>query len=90
MFTPEERNQLLAELTAAARGLDSLPAEFTAAVSMALVRSLEVSELVRAFRVALGALITEIRTVDAGLAERLRAPLTELAAPLTELAAGPH
>jgi predicted nucleotidyltransferase len=63
------------------RGMDSLPPEVTAALTGALVRSLDVSELARAFGVAVEALLTEIGQADAGLAERLALPLRELAGP---------
>ena len=60
------------------RGIDSLPPEVTAAVSGGLVRSLDAAELRRAFGVVTGALIAEIERADAGLANRLAAPLKEL------------
>ena len=65
--------------TAQARGMDRLPPAATAAVAGALVRSLDIGELVRAFRVAAEALLAEAGQVDAGLADRLAATLRELA-----------
>jgi hypothetical protein len=61
------------------RGMDRLPPAATAAVAGALVRSLDISELARAFRVATKALLAEAGEVDAGLADRLAATLRELA-----------
>jgi hypothetical protein len=61
------------------RGMDRLPAEVTGPLTGALVRSLEVAELGRAFRVATQVLLTEIGAVDAVLAERLSRTLRELA-----------
>lgn len=62
------------------RGMDQLPPDATAAVSGALVRSLEPGELGRAFRVAIQALLGEIARADSGLATRLADTLAELAA----------
>ena len=61
------------------RGIDRLPPEYTAAAAAGLVRSLDAVELRRAFGVVTEALIAEIELTDAGLAERLTAPLRELA-----------
>jgi hypothetical protein len=61
------------------RGMDCLPPAATPAVAGALVRSLDISELARAFRVATEALLAEAGQVDAGLADRLAATLRELA-----------
>jgi hypothetical protein len=61
------------------RGMDSLPPVATEAVTGALVRSLDISELARAFRVATETLLAEIGQADAGLAGRLAYPLRELA-----------
>jgi predicted nucleotidyltransferase len=60
------------------RGIDSLPPEATAAVAAGLVRSLDTAELRRAFGVVTEALIAEIERADAGLADRLAAPIREL------------
>jgi hypothetical protein len=60
------------------RGIDSLPAQATAAIAGALIRSLDTTELRRAFGVVSDALIAETERVDAGLANRLAAPLREL------------
>ncbi|MDQ3714957.1 MAG: nucleotidyltransferase domain-containing protein [Actinomycetota bacterium] len=61
------------------RGMDSLPLEITAGLTEALVGSLDIAELRRAFRVAGEALLTEISQVDPELASRLAGPLAELA-----------
>ncbi len=60
------------------RGMDSLPPEITAGLTGALVCSLDVAELRRAFGVISEALLAEIERVDAGLANRLAGPLKEL------------
>ena len=60
------------------RGIDRLPPEATAAVAAGLVRSLDAAELRRAFGVVTEALIAEVERADAGLADRLAAPLREL------------
>jgi hypothetical protein len=60
------------------RGIDRLPPGATAAVAGALVRSLDAAELGRAFGIVSEALIAEAERVDAGLANRLAAPLREL------------
>jgi len=65
--------------TVQGRGMDRLPAEITAPVAGALVRSLEIDELRRAFGVACAALIAEIERFDANLAQRLAPALRELA-----------
>jgi hypothetical protein len=62
------------------RGIDALPPEATAAVAAGLVRSLDAAELRRAFAAVTDALIAEAGRADAGLADRLRAPLKELTA----------
>jgi hypothetical protein len=61
------------------RGMDNLPPDATAAINGALVRSLDVSELARAFRVATEALLAEAGQVDASLADQLADTLRELA-----------
>jgi hypothetical protein len=61
-----------------ARGIDSLPPEATAAVTDALVRSLDAAELRRAFVAVTDALVAEIERADPGLAGRLAPPLREL------------
>jgi hypothetical protein len=61
------------------RGMDKLPPAATAAIAGALVRSLAVSELARAFRVATEGLLAETGQVDAHLADRLAGTLRELA-----------
>jgi hypothetical protein len=60
------------------RGLDDLPQQVTAALTAALVRSLDIAELRRAFVVITRALLDEIQRVDAALADRLAGPLAEL------------
>lgn len=64
-----------------ARGADELRSEVTAPLEAALAGSLERGELARAFRAVTDALLAEIRQVDSDLADRLAAPLAELAAP---------
>lgn len=66
--------------TAHARGADSLPDDAAAQFDGTLVRQLELGELYRAFRVALNALLAEIRSVDPELARRLDDPPASLAA----------
>ncbi|MGH7869180.1 MAG: nucleotidyltransferase domain-containing protein, partial [Candidatus Dormibacteraceae bacterium] len=61
------------------RGMDNLPLEITAALTGALVRSLDIAELSRAFGVISEALLAEIEQVDASLGNRLKGPLRELA-----------
>jgi hypothetical protein len=60
------------------RGIDSLPPEATAALAGALIRSLDIAELRRAFGVVSDALIAETERADAGLANQLAVPLREL------------
>jgi predicted nucleotidyltransferase len=60
------------------RGIDSLPPEATAALAGALIRSLDITELRRAFGVVSDALIAETERADAGLANQLAVPLREL------------
>jgi predicted nucleotidyltransferase len=61
------------------RGVDRLPAEVTAPLEAALVRSLDTEELRRAFRAATEALLQEAWNLDPDLAGRLGGPLKELA-----------
>ncbi len=61
------------------RGMDNLPPEATVAVAPALVRSLDIPELKRAFAAITQALLVETERTDAGLADRLTEPLRELA-----------
>ncbi|HEY0603004.1 MAG TPA: hypothetical protein VGD58_08830 [Herpetosiphonaceae bacterium] len=63
------------------RGIDRLPPEATAALSTALVRSLDAAELSRAFGVVSEALLDEIQRVDVELANRLAAVVRALANP---------
>jgi hypothetical protein len=60
------------------RGIDQLPDGVRAQLESSLVRQLDTTELVRAFRVATNGLLSEIRSVHAELAGRLQATLTEL------------
>lgn len=60
------------------RGIDLLPVDSTAPLAGALVCSLDINELRRAFGLVGEALLAEIEHVDAGLATRLAGPLTEL------------
>ncbi|MDQ4132094.1 MAG: nucleotidyltransferase domain-containing protein [Actinomycetota bacterium] len=61
------------------RGFDRLAPEVTAAVKPAVVRSLDISELKRAFAAVTEALLGEAEHADAALADRLAGPLRELA-----------
>ena len=60
------------------RGVDRLPADVTAGLDAALVRSLDGQELARAFGAATQALIAEIAEVDPDLSTRLTDPLRVL------------
>ena len=62
-----------------AKGVDALPPDLTARFGQALVRSVEPDELRRALRVAAERFMDEVDRIDPGLADRLRAPVTELA-----------
>lgn len=64
--------------TAQGRGIDELPQEVTARLAPALVRSLEASELERAFAALVDALLREAEESDPSLGQRLAVPLTEL------------
>lgn len=66
------------------RGIDRLPVEVSAPLQDGLVRSLEVEELVRAFRVIADGLEREMRYVAPDLTSRLAPTLREL----TDSAAG--
>jgi hypothetical protein len=61
------------------RGVDSLTSEVTDGLTGALVCSLKIAELRRAFSVASQSLLAEAGHVDADLARRLASPLAELA-----------
>ena len=61
-----------------ARGFDQLPAGLTRQFEASLVRHLDLTELSRAFRVALQGLLIEVRNMDENLAGRLEATLTNL------------
>ena len=60
------------------RGFDRLPPE-AAAIEPAIVRSLDIPELKRAFAAATEALLGEIELADPALADHLGGPLRELA-----------
>jgi hypothetical protein len=60
------------------RGIDQLPSGVTAQLEGSLVRQLDITELVRAFRVVTDGLLSEIRSADAELARRLQDALTHL------------
>jgi hypothetical protein len=60
------------------RGMDLLPSEVATQFEGALVRQLDAAELWRAFRVAIHGLLSEIRSIDPELAERLQEALTGL------------
>lgn len=63
------------------RGMHLLPPAVTEPVAAALVRSLDETELRRAFRAATDALLAEVRHVDPALADRLTGPLNALTSP---------
>jgi hypothetical protein len=54
------------------RGIHLLPAEVTAAFEDSLVRSLDQTELLRAFKVVLNGLVREIRSIDEEFAAKLQ------------------
>jgi hypothetical protein len=60
------------------RGIDQLPRGVTAQLESSLVRQLNVIELLRAFRVAMAGLLSEIQSADSELAGRLQEALTHL------------
>jgi hypothetical protein len=60
------------------RGMDALPTAVTVEFAHALVRRLNHEELLRAFRIAVEGLLSEIEKADADLAGKLKKPLTEL------------
>jgi hypothetical protein len=60
------------------RGFDGLPNTVKSEFEGALVRSLDVDELRRAFRAAIHCLLLEVGRSDRGLAASLEGPLTEL------------
>jgi hypothetical protein len=61
--------------------MDLLPAGVAAQFEGSLVRHLDTAELRRAFQVVLRGLLSEIRSVDEELAERLQGVLTILTEP---------
>lgn len=65
--------------TSQGRGMDSLPIDVSTTVRDALVRSLDIAELRRAFRAGSEALLLETSHSDNALASRLAGPLRELA-----------
>lgn len=60
------------------RGIDDLPPDATESLAEILPRSLDVSELKRAFRITRDGLLSEIARADSDLLERLREPLGAL------------
>jgi hypothetical protein len=60
------------------RGIDQLPSGVTSQLERSLVRQLDTTELLRAFRVVTDCLLSEIRSANAELAERLQTALTHL------------
>jgi hypothetical protein len=60
------------------RGMDLLPAAVASQFEPALVRHLDIDELSRAFRAVIQGLLSEMRSVDRELAERLERPLIDL------------
>lgn len=65
-----------------ARGIHELPADVTAPLADALVRSLDTDELWRAFGVVGRVLLAETALVDGDLADRLTGPVTRLTTPM--------
>jgi len=61
------------------RGLHLLPQATTAALEPTLVRSVDPTELTRAFRAAVVVLLAEVELVEPAVAARLEGPLRELA-----------
>lgn len=61
-----------------ARGLDDLPSAERDTAAMCIPRSLEPTELKRAFQSTMRALLAEVRHVDDELADRLSRPLNEI------------
>ena len=61
------------------RGMDMLPPDVAAPMTDALVRTLDVGELRRAFASACELLLVEIEAADAGLARRLSATIRDVA-----------
>ena len=61
-----------------ARGVDGLPSEMTSSAVECLVRSLGISELKRAFRATMNALLREIQSVDVESCKCLSDPLNAL------------
>jgi len=68
------------------RGIDRLPADVTTPLQDALVRTLDTTELLRAFRVTTNGLVREMREVDPELSARLERTLYEL----TEISTAAH
>jgi hypothetical protein len=62
------------------RGLDDLPESEQDTAATCIPRSLEPSELKRAFRIAMQALLEEVRQVDDEVAIKLSGPLNEIVA----------
>jgi hypothetical protein len=60
------------------RGMDQLPDEVVARFEGSLVRHLDLPELARAFGAAMSGLMSEIRSVDEALAQRLEKTLQRL------------
>ncbi len=61
-----------------ARGVDDLPSEVTSSAVECLVGSLSISELKRAFRATMNALLREIQSVDVESCKCLSDPLNTL------------
>ena len=60
------------------RGIDQLPSGVASQFDRSLVRQLDTTELLRAFRAVTNGLLSEIRNADPAIAERLQAALTQL------------
>ena len=65
-----------------ARGYDQLPPEVLQPLEASIPRELRAEELRRAFAVVVEALQREVAAADAALAEKIEAPLLELASPV--------
>ncbi|WP_163102507.1 nucleotidyltransferase domain-containing protein [Peribacillus alkalitolerans] len=61
-----------------ARGIDSLPREVTAPLEKALVRELNASEILRAFRATMNVFLIELQTIDVALSSRILETLKDV------------
>jgi hypothetical protein len=70
------------------RGMDQLPDGIASQFEGAIVQKLDVTELSRAFEIAIRCLLNEIENVDDELARRLNETLVSLAQPMNSISAG--